>query len=111
VNEVFIEQYDSTGGFLGTERCNGDDASNKLDEARKLLNDGGFVSAVGHPGTAQLLTELLGVQVPVNRVAVQLKSGDIGIHFVLRERLPEGKVLSKEELAKFNYYFVASYVL
>jgi hypothetical protein len=82
-----------------------------LDEARKLLNDGGFISAVGHPGTAQLLTELLGIEVPVNRVAVQLKSGDIGIHFVLTQRLPEGKVLSKEELAKLDYYFVASYVL
>jgi hypothetical protein len=80
------------------------------DEVRKLLSDG-FISAVGHPGTAQLLTELLGIQVPVNRVAVQLKSDDIGIHFVLRERLPEGKVLSKEELAKLDYYFVASYVL
>jgi hypothetical protein len=81
-----------------------------LDEARKLLNDG-FISAVGHAGTAQLLTELLGIQVPVNRIAVQMKSGDIGIHFVLRERLPEGKVLSKEELAKLDYYFVASYIL
>jgi len=82
-----------------------------LDEVRKLLSDGSFVSAVGHAGTAQLLTELLGVQVPVNRIAVQLKSGDIGIHFVLRERLPEGKVLSREELAKLDYYFVTSYVL
>ena len=83
----------------------------QLDEVRKLLNNGGFISAVGHPGTAQLLTELLGIEVPVNRVAVQLKSGDIGIHFVLTQRLPEGKVLSKEELAKLDYYFVASYVL
>jgi hypothetical protein len=81
-----------------------------VDEARKLLSDG-FISAVGHPSTAQLLTELLGTEVPVNRIAVQLKSGDIGVHFVLRERLPEGKVLSKEELAKLDYYFVASYVL
>jgi hypothetical protein len=47
----------------------------------------------------------------VNRIAVQMRSGDIGIHFVLTQRLPEGKILSKEELAKLDYYFVASYVL
>jgi len=81
-----------------------------IDEVRRLLSNG-FTSAIGHAGTAQLLTELLGVEVPVNRIAVRMRSGDIGVHFVLAERLPEGKVLSKEELARLDYYFATSYVL
>jgi hypothetical protein len=80
-----------------------------VDEVRQLLRQG-FVSAIGHEGTAKLLTELLDVQVPYNRVSVSLQPGDIAIHFVLRTRLPEGKILSYEELQNLGYYFVVSEV-
>ena len=46
-----------------------------VEEARELLS-GGFVSAVGHAGTAELLSDLLGVNVPVNRMEVQMQPGD-----------------------------------
>jgi hypothetical protein len=81
----------------------------EVDEVRQLLSQG-FVSAIGHEGTARLLTELLGVQVPYNRVSVSLQPGDVAIHFVLRARLPEGKILSYEELQNLDYYFVVSEV-
>ncbi len=35
-----------------------------------------FVSAVGHQGTAEFLTKLLGIQVPVNRAQIELLPGD-----------------------------------
>jgi CRISPR-associated protein Csx16 len=65
--------------------------------ARELLRDG-FLSAIGHQASAQFLTALLGVEVPVNRVAVQLQPGDRAIVLRLKERLPEGKVLTEEEM-------------
>ena len=41
-----------------------------------------FESTIGYQETADLLTELLGVEVPMNRVNTALKSGDI--MFVVR---------------------------
>jgi len=81
------------------------------EEARELVKKNEFVSAVGHEATAEVLSRLLGVRVPFNRAAVYMQPGDEGIHFVLRTRLPEGKVLSEEELAKLDYWLVYSKIL
>jgi hypothetical protein len=81
-----------------------------LTEVKRLLIPE-FVSAVGHEGTAKLLTEILGgIPVNVNRISVKAVSGDVLIHFALKQRLPEGTVLSKEELEKLEYEFVISEV-
>jgi sorbitol-specific phosphotransferase system component IIA len=71
-----------------------------LEEVRQLLlqNQNEFVSAIGHESTALLLTQLLGIQIPFNRVTIKVVPGDVLIHFVLRQRVPEGKILSYEEL-------------
>jgi hypothetical protein len=82
-----------------------------IDEVKELLKSNQFISAIGHQGTAQLLSELLGIPIPVNRITVQLKLGDIVIAFVLKQRLPEGTVLSKEELQKLDYWFVRGRVI
>jgi Domain of unknown function (DUF1874). len=81
------------------------------DEAKELLKNNTFVSVVGHEATAQLLTQLLGVNIPTNRIAVQLQKGDTGLHFVLKQRLPEGKVLSYDELKALQYELVKSTVV
>ena len=75
-----------------------------FEKAKELLK-GGFVSAIGHESTAAYLSELLGLPVPVNRVAVQLGRGDVAVVFQLLSRLPEGKILTKEELAEIRYQF------
>lgn len=76
-----------------------------IERAKELVQDG-FVSAVGHPASAQLLENLLGVEVPVHRVAVEMQPGDRAIVLRLKARLPEGKVLSAEEMK--NYAFELS---
>jgi len=82
-----------------------------VEEARALLNSNpNFVSAVGHEATAQLLTKLLGVQIPFNRISVYLKPGDRCLHFFLRSRLPEGRVLTEDELQKLDFWLVLSEV-
>ena len=51
----------------------------------------GFESVVGHQDTANVLTTLLGVEVPMNRVSVRLGVSDIlYVAQVTGGRLPEG---------------------
>ena len=56
------------------------------------------VSIVGHKSTADLLTRLLGVNVPTNRISYSMSTKDIMLVFTVPFRLPEGKVLSNNEL-------------
>lgn len=81
-----------------------------LEEAKKLVSNG-FVSAVGHASTAQIASQLLGVDVPVNRVQVQLSSGDKALIFQLLTRLEEGKVLSAEEILTLPTKWILAEVL
>jgi len=73
-----------------------------VSEAANVLSQG-FISAVGHESTAQLLTQLLSIPVPVNRIQIRLEPGDKLVVFQLLTRLPEGKVLTLEELKTIQY--------
>jgi hypothetical protein len=64
-----------------------------------------FTSAVGHDSTAALLSTLLGTTIPVNRISVAPKEGDLLLCFKLKQRAPEGKILSVEELEALGYEF------
>jgi hypothetical protein len=62
-----------------------------LDEAKILAREA--VSAVGHPDTATLFADCLGIDVTMNRQTVVMASGDralVGQH--VGERLPVGTV-------------------
>lgn len=53
--------------------------------------ESGFRSVVGHQDTANVLTTLLGVEVPFNRESVKLTTGDVlYVAQVSGGRLPEG---------------------
>ena len=73
-----------------------------LQEAKNILS-GGFISAVGHQATADILSKLLDIPVLFNRVEVKLQKGDVLIVFQLLKRLEEGKVLSEEEIKNLPY--------
>jgi len=81
-----------------------------IEEAKKVVSasQSQFVSAIGHEGTAKLLSRLLGVQIPTNRITVFMEPGDIGLHFFLKQRLPEGKILTEDEVKKLDYWLVLS---
>lgn len=64
----------------------------------RLLVTAGFTSAIGHDATARFLTGLLGVEVQVNRISITMKPNDCAIVLRMKERLPEGRVLTAEEL-------------
>lgn len=68
-----------------------------LEEARALLQQG-FVSAVGHESTAKVLSSLLGMEVPFNRVQIAITGGDVIVSFQFMVRLPEGHILKEDEV-------------
>lgn len=76
-----------------------------LQEVKHFLKNYGFISAIGHFSTAELLTSLLEMPVEMNRIQVKLEPSDVVIVFQLQTRLTEGQVLSKEELEKLQYKF------
>lgn len=76
-----------------------------LDEARQLLAERGnrVNSAVGHQATADILSVLLDVPVPVNRQMYEQQQGETTLVFKLNGRAPEGVVLDRDEVERIGY--------
>ena len=74
-----------------------------IENAKKLLKSSNFISAVGHKGTADIMSRLFGVEIPNNRVAITMQPGDQAIVFRLLVRMEEGRVLSMEDLKNLPY--------
>jgi hypothetical protein len=68
------------------------------EEARRRIA-AGFTSAIGHEVSAAFLSAVLGIEIPANRVAVAMAPGDQALVLRLRDRLPEGQLLTTEEMA------------
>ncbi len=63
----------------------------------------GFKSAIGHEASAQFLSQLLGINVAMNRITVTMQAGDSALVLRIKTRLPEGKLLSPEEITSIPY--------
>jgi hypothetical protein len=75
-----------------------------IEEVKELLA-GGFESAIGHESTAAFLTKLLGIEVKAERKQITIDTNTVLVVFQLLSRLPEGRVLTEEELRAVNYRF------
>jgi hypothetical protein len=73
-----------------------------LDEAKAMVSEG-FESAIGHQSTADVISTLLGVECPMNRVMYQQGPGDKALVFKLNGRPEEGKILSIEDIEGIGY--------
>ena len=76
-----------------------------LEEIKALIDGEEILSAVGHEGTGQILTDLLGVDVPVNRIQFEQGIGQVAVCFKLKGRPEEGKILSLKEIEDIGYDF------
>lgn len=76
-----------------------------LKEAKELIQNREILSAVGHESTAQILTELLETEVPLNRIQFKQQSGQKALCFKLNGRPQEGTILTAEEIEKIGYEF------
>lgn len=76
-----------------------------LHAARALVAGMKYISYIGHESTAQLLSTLLMVEVPMNRQPYRQEPGDIALVLKLNGRPPEGTILSLEEIQDIGYEF------
>ncbi|AOS58378.1 conserved crenarchaeal viral protein [Sulfolobus islandicus filamentous virus 2] len=75
-----------------------------IEEAKELLENERFISAVGHEATAKMLTNIFGVEISMNRIQIFLDDGDKLLSIILKTRLEEGKVIKTvEELEQIGY--------
>ncbi|OFC30313.1 STIV orfB116 family protein [Acidithiobacillus caldus] len=85
----------------GTWRLSGPVAVTAVQE---LLHEG-FQSAIGHQTTADYLTEILQLPIPLARIDAHLQVGDRAIVYRLHERQREGHLLSLAELRSTPFSF------
>ena len=75
-----------------------------LEESQELIKDG-FQSAVGHQSTCEVISELLGVDVKMNRIEYSQQVGDVALVFKLKGRPEEGQILTVADIEKIGYEF------
>ena len=76
-----------------------------LDEVKSLIKYEPFQSAIGHQATAEILTDLLEVPVAMNRIQYVQTETDIAIVFKLKNRIPEGAILTRPQIEEIGYEF------
>lgn len=64
-----------------------------------------FESAIGHQSTAEILSNLLEVDVKVNRQNFIQNIHSVALVFKLKARAPEGVILTTDEINKIGYEF------
>lgn len=64
-----------------------------------------LLSAIGHQATADILSDLLGMKIEVNRIEYAQEIDDIALVFKLHARVPEGRILTRAEIEKIGYDF------
>ncbi len=76
-----------------------------LFEARELVKTAETVSAIGHAATAEILSELLEIEIRPNRAEFVQAIDEIALIFKLKARITEGKVLNRAEIEEIGYEF------
>ena len=77
----------------------------ELIRARELLTNG-FQSFIGHQSSCDILSQLLGISIPLNRGQYAQKPGEKALIFHLKKRIEEGQVLNTiEEIENVGYEF------
>jgi hypothetical protein len=76
-----------------------------LAEAKDIVQNNNLLSAIGHQSTADIMSVLLGIKIPVNRIQFEQQQGQQALVFKLNGRPEEGKILSVEEIEKIGYSF------
>lgn len=74
-----------------------------VDDAQAMVFNGNWRSAIGHEATARILSDLLQITVPVNRIEFTQQPRERAIVFKLRGRVEEGRILNREEIEAIGY--------
>jgi len=83
-------------------------APTDLENVKALVRISGKIeSYIGHPATAQLLSQLLGVDIPVNRGEYSPEVGDVAVIARLRRRLEKPEDVQSVKLEDIEFYIVS----
>lgn len=74
-----------------------------IEEAKKMLNEEGFVSSIGHKSTAKFLSALTGLDIFTNRNEYKQKPGEKVIVFKINQRLTAGMILKENEIKNYDF--------
>lgn len=96
----------SAGLFTGLKQFKVYGVIFTLEEAKDLLENTKFISAIGHESTAKFLSKLTNVEIDVNRISIDLKDMDSVLAFIITPRLPERVILDEEEMKNYEYKFL-----
>ncbi len=72
-------------------------------EAKALASVHDVKSAVGHESTAKIISTVLGIEVPMNRINYKQEVGDSALVFKMNQRAPEGVIMTADEISKIGY--------
>lgn len=67
-------------------------------EAKRILQEEDFQSAIGHESTAALFSELIGVEIPFNRIDYRQQTNEKAIVFKIKKRLSLQELGDKKKL-------------
>lgn len=76
-----------------------------LDEAKEIISSNpNFISAIGHSSTAEIISTVLGANVPENRINASFDEiGDKALCFKLNSRPKEGSILDLQQLQEIGF--------
>ena len=77
-----------------------------LEDVKDILTEENILSAIGHNATADIMSELVGITIPINRIQAKQEPGQKAIIFKLLKRPEEGKILNREEIEEIGYEFL-----
>lgn len=78
-----------------------------VDDIKELILKNGVSSAIGHADTASVLSHMLGLEIPANRVNIQLNNDPIIVAQIIGGRLPEGATTLPEGI-KIKFFVVST---
>lgn len=74
------------------------DMTDKRKQFCDWIRDPNAISAVGHPGAADMINKICGTDIEPNRIQIDLKPGDASCGITLNFRPEPGKEYTKEEM-------------
>ena len=76
-----------------------------LEEAKAIASSNEILSGIGHESTAEIISDLLGLHVPMNRINCGQAAGQSALCFKLSSRPKEGAILDREAIEEIGYSF------
>jgi hypothetical protein len=74
-----------------------------VQEAKRLIKNNDFISAVGHSATSEILSDIFDENITLNRIQFHQKPGQKAIVFKLNLRPREGDILDRKQIEEIGF--------